>query len=303
VDGDRPVAQGRRQGLAEAGDESDLTIVRVAVTGASGFVGSALMPELLRRGHEAFAVGRETLALGGADAVVHLAGLAHRTGGRDVPSAAAFEAANAELPLRVFRAAREAGVARMIHVSTIAVLSRHEGVLREDMPLAPTTDYDHAKARAETLLLAEAGGPALTILRPPLVYGPGAKGNLRRLTRLCRLPLPLPFGGVDNRRSMVGLGNLVDALIFLLTQPVSGIVHVTDGHELSLRDLVTEIRAGLGRRPGLFSLPNWLLARIVPQRMARQLLADQRIEMAALPAAGWRPPHEPEHDLRRMAQG
>lgn len=276
--------------------------MKVAVTGASGFIGSALMPALLERGHEAVAVNRRALNLSGADAVIHLAGLAHRTG-RNPPSAAEFEAANAELPLTVFRAARDASVPRMIHLSTIAVLSGHDGILREDMPLAPTTDYDRAKARAETMLLAETTGPALTIVRPPLVYGPGAKANLRRLYRLCALPVPLPFAGVDNRRSLVGLSNLVDALCFLLTRPLSGIVHVTDGKDLSLREMVTEIRAGLGRRPSLFSLPPPMLSRLVPKRVARQLLGDQRVEMTALPAAGWRPPHPPEFDLRRMAQG
>lgn len=275
--------------------------MRVAVTGASGFVGSALMPLLRERGHEAVPIARDDIALTGADAVIHLAGLAHRTGGQ-APTEAEFHEANAELPVSVFRAAREAGVPRMIQISTIALLSGHKGPRTEDMPPAPTTAYDRAKARAEAALLAEEVGPGLTIVRPPLVYGPGVKGNMRRLVWLASLPLPLPFASVHNRRSMVGVSNLCDALIFLLDHPAWGIVHVTDDHDLSLRDLVAAIRAGWGRKPGLFSFPPALMRWLVPGRMADQLFGDEPVEMGALPALGWRPPHPPNYDLARMAK-
>ena len=281
--------------------------MRVAVTGATGFIGSALLPTLTAAGHDPVALPREFYApvMLGADAVIHLAGLAHRSG-RKAPLPGAFEVANAELPLAVQEAARAAGVPQMIQVSTIAVLGGNAGPLREDSPLAPTTPYDRAKAKAETALLAAGAAPALTILRPPLVYGPGAKGNLAALLRLCRTPLPLPFGAVRNRRSMVGLGNLVSALLFLLDHPGQGIVHVTDNRDLSLPEIVTAIRAGFGRPPNLLSLPPDLIRAALSAtgrvRMADQLLGDQIVEMEKLPALGWSPPNSPEVDLHRMAE-
>jgi UDP-glucose 4-epimerase len=279
--------------------------MRVAVTGASGFIGRALMTSLAAREHHPVALSRDALADGmeGAEAVIHLAGLAHRTG-PDAPSAEAFRRANTALPLVVQAAARAAGVRRMIHVSTISVLSGHAGLLREAMPPAPTTDYDCAKAEAEAAL-AERAGPALTLVRPSLVYGPGAKGNLARLLALCRRPIPLPFAAVHNHRSLVGLSNLVDALIFLLGQDPVPIAHVTDGHDLSLGEIVGTLRAGLGSAAPAFPLPPGAMAaalRLVGRgRMADQLFGDLRVEMGALPRLGWQPPYAPGHDLRAMA--
>jgi UDP-glucose 4-epimerase len=276
--------------------------VRVAVTGASGFIGSALVPELLARGHEAVAVPRGSFDFGGAEAVIHLAGLAHRTAA-NAPSVGEFEAVNAELPVTVYREAAKAGVKQMVHVSTIAVLSGNPGELSEDMPLAPTTPYDQAKARAETALLAGTGGPKLTIVRPPLVYGPGAKGHLRRLTWLCSLRVPLPFATVNNQRDMIGVTNLVDVLIFVLRRPGLGIVHATDGVPVSLSNMIATIRQGMMHKEQMFSVPTELLRGLLFNgRMAFQLFGDQRIDAGALRALNWEPRVSPWYDLERMGK-
>lgn len=289
--------------------------MRIAVTGSTGFIGSTLMPAIVAAGHEAVPVGRgeiaDRFAYEHADVAVHLAGLAHRTGPAG-PHAAAYDVANAELPVTAYGAARAAGVRRFIQVSTIGVLSGHRGIRRETMQPAPTTAYDKAKAKAEQALAAEAarGGPELAIVRPVLVHGPGAKGNLDRLMRLCDRPIPLPFGAIRNRRSLVGVENLADALIFLsvyaseLLPPA--IFHVTDGEPLSLRDLVSAIRAGLGRRPGLLPMPAGLvragLALSGRGDRASALLDDLVVEASELADLGWLPPVPAVTGIEAMAR-
>jgi UDP-glucose 4-epimerase len=292
--------------------------VRIAVTGATGFVGRHLVVALTAAGHEPIPVSRRGLddhgtlvgPLRGAEALVHLAALAHRTG-RQTPAEAEFDAVNHLLPLRVFRAAEEAGVRRFVQVSTINVVSGNPGVLQPDSPIAPTTAYGRAKARAERDLrsLARAEAPELVILRPPLVYGAEAKGNFRSLLRLCATSLPLPFGSVENRRSFIGVGNLVDAIIFLATFTgalPSPVFHVTDGRDMSLRELVTTLRHHLGRPARLFRCPPQALrtAMTVAGRrtQASQLLDDLRIDASRLQALGWTAPNSPDADLARMAQ-
>ena len=198
------------------------------VTGASGFIGSALVRRLERRGQEVLPAVRgeaargigdlarrsETdlaRALAGADCVYHLAGL--NEGSRHV-TAADYEAVNRDLTLRLFHAAAAAGVRIFVWLSTIKVLGEvAETPLEPQAPYAPEGYYALSKAAAERALLDSGGhSTSLAIVRPPLVYGPGVGGNFAALMRLCRTGLPLPLAGATALRSMVGLANLVDFL-------------------------------------------------------------------------------------------
>jgi nucleoside-diphosphate-sugar epimerase len=160
-------------------------------------------------------------ALDSADAVVHLAGRAHVTRDRSVNSANAHREANVVASERLARAAVRAGIARFVFVSTIKVNGETTSPgrpFRESDPPHPEDAYARSKWEAEQRLreIADASGLTLTILRPPLMYGPRVRGNFLALWRAVARGAPLPFGRVDNRRSVLYVGNLVHAIVELL---------------------------------------------------------------------------------------
>lgn len=289
----------------------------IAVSGCGGFIGRALVAFLQERGIRVVRIPRQLLAapqraelaalIGGCGAIVHCAGLTPRRN-RNLPESE-FDFANRQLTRNLADAASDADVPRFVFVSTIAVIGASRGVLRVGMPANPAGAYGRSKAAAEADLMADNRLQSI-IVRPPLVYGPGAKGDLDALIRLCDCGWPLPFGAVDNRRSMLGVANLADALYFAATTQAVGdasqIHHACDAEPLSLRRIISTIRTGLGRRPNLLSIPPSILRRGL--RLARlnsvehKLLDDLVVDASGLIAIGWRPPEQPETDLHRMVR-
>lgn len=234
--------------------------MRIAVTGAGGLIGSALTQMLAGEGHEVLPLSRNALSgpdLSGVETVVHCAALAHRTGA-ERPDAATFDAVNHRLAVELAARAKAAGVRRFVFVSTIYTIAGNPSPLTPDMPLKPRDDYGRAKARAETDL-RELSGIEIVIARPVLVYGPGARANLKALTRLCDSGLPLPFGLANNRRSFVSLENVARALTFLSVAPaqkVAGrVFHLAEPQPRSTKELVTKLRAALGKPSRLVPVP------------------------------------------------
>jgi nucleoside-diphosphate-sugar epimerase len=271
---------------------------RVAVTGASGFVGQTLCPLLRARGHEVLELDRAApgdlaARLAGARAVVHLAALAHARGvGGDE-----LRKVNVELPVALGRAAAAAG-AHMIFMSTVKVLGESSAApLDESLPLAPVDPYARAKAEAETRLRA-IPGLALSVLRPPLVYGPAVKANFLALMGAIARGWPLPLAGIDNRRSLLYVGNLADAVARCLDAPPGKTFLVSDGAPVSTTALCERIAAALGARARLFTLPKPLLA-LAPSALTRSLVVN---DAAIRRELGWAPPHSLEEGLRRTAE-
>jgi nucleoside-diphosphate-sugar epimerase len=267
----------------------------VAVTGASGFIGSALSVALSRAGREVLALSLRRsdtpLYLAGARAVVHLAALVHRRGAKGE----SFYEANVELTRSVGRAAAASG-ARMVFVSSVKVHGEESAhPLTESEPLAPSGDYAQSKAQAEAVLRA-IPGLQLVVLRPPLVYGPGVKANFLMLMTAIARGIPLPLARVTNRRSFVYLGNLVDALLRCIDDPraVGRTYLVSDGMALSTPALCRGIGAALGCAPRLFPFPTgWL-----PGPLCRSLEVDDgalRMEL------GWRERFPVDEGLRATA--
>ena len=262
---------------------------RVVVTGAGGFIGTHLVRALLDAGYRVRAVTRGTgvmrasaLAeilphpgtapdadwrslLTGAGAVVHLAGMAHLPlSTRETRRR--LRRINVESTRRLAEAAAEAGVATFVFMSSIKAVSDHseDGPLTETDPPRPEDCYGAAKLAAERRLQRlgrDKPGMRVLILRPPLVYGPGAGANFAAFARLVGRGLPLPLAGVRNRRSLIYVGNLVDAVMQCLQRAdvPSGIFHLSDGKEVSTPGLARAIAAAQDRPARLFDLPvSWL---------------------------------------------
>lgn len=270
--------------------------MRIAVTGAGGFIGSALTQMLAGEGHEVLPLSRNALSgpdLSGVETVVHCAALAHRTGA-ERPDAATFDAVNHRLAVELAARAKAAGVKRFVFVSTIYTVAGNPSPLTPDMPLKPRDDYGRAKARAETDL-RELSGIEIVIARPVLVYGPGARANLKALTRLCDSGLPLPFGLANNRRSFVSLENVARALTFLSVAPaqkVAGrVFHLAEPQPRSTKELVTKLRAALGKPSRLVPVPpvvmRLLLAAAGRSGLYDQLYGDLVADTSSLIEAGF----------------
>jgi nucleoside-diphosphate-sugar epimerase len=269
--------------------------MKVAVTGASGFVGSWLCTALAASGHEVHATRLRTpddrLELAGTGAVIHLAALVHRR----AASPAGFQQANVELTRSVGSAAAAAG-ARMVFVSTVKVHGEETThALTESSPLAPADDYARSKAQAEAAL-SSIPGLQYVVLRPPLVYGPHVKANFLALMRAIARGIPLPLAAIRNRRSLVYVGNLADAIVRCIADPrAAGRTYlVSDGAPVSTPALCRALGAALGRPARLFPFPT----RFVPGPLGRSLEADDRALRTEL---GWRAPFSVEEALRATA--
>jgi nucleoside-diphosphate-sugar epimerase len=306
--------------------------MRVLLTGATGFVGRHLVPALLADGHEVTAAVRGaapagttalrlddsspevawTEALRGMDALVHVAGLAHRLSDDPARAEADHRRINRDWTLTLGRAARAAGVARCLFVSTVYVHAvPPPGVtVTEATPIAPIGPYATAKAEAEAELQNIFADASLVVLRPALVHGPGAAGNLARLVRICDLPLPLPFGSVANRRTLVAVEALCHAIGAVLARwaqgPASGAYVLGDAAPVSTAQMVAAIRAGLGRPPRLLPVPAALLRGMLRAAgkgaMADQLLGDMAVDAGAFARDfAWTPEADTLAGLRAMA--
>ena len=252
-----------------------LPSARIALSGASGFIGSTLSSELVKRGFDVDRVGRTDLEgmragadavdlLTGCDAAVHLAARAHVLRETEDDPLSVFRAANRDTTLAFARACARAGVRRFVFVSSIGVngsTSTHP--FRPDDPPAPEEPYAISKLEAETGLweIAQNTGLEIVVVRPPLVYGPKTRGNFLRLLKLAALPVPLPLGSVSGKRSFVSVWNLCDLLIRCLDHPrAAGKVFLAgDGEDVELPQLIRILRAEMGRRPNLLPVPESLL--------------------------------------------
>lgn len=173
-----------------------------------------------------------------------------------------FRRTNTEGTLTLARAAAAAGARRFVFVSTVKVngeATTGRSFHADDAPDA-TDPYARSKLAAE-LGLRQIADLDPVIIRPPLVHGPGAKGNLARLCRLARLGFPVPFGGIDNRRDLVGVANLANLIERCLTHPAAAgqVFLASDGEPMSTPDLYTTIAGALGRPARLFNVPATLM--------------------------------------------
>ncbi len=257
----------------------------VLVTGADGFAGRHLQQMLRERSIEYRAavrvpgdradarrfvvgdIGPNTdwrAALDGIDAVIHLAGRAHVLKETAADPRAEFMRVNAEGTAALVAAAAAFGVRRFVYVSSIGVLGNvtRDGAFTEDTPPQPHNAYAESKLAGETAVQAAGhAGLETVIVRPPLVYGPHVRANFLRLMQLAYSGLPLPLGGLDNRRSLVSIWNLCDLLVNVLRNPAAPgrSLLVSDAEDLSTPDLIRRLAAAMGRPARLVPFPAILL--------------------------------------------
>lgn len=257
--------------------------MKILVTGASGFVGSALCRAQRPAGSALYAVVRspvqaQTLPadviavvvddltdlaqrqdlLDEIDCIIHLAARVHVMRDRSADPLAAFRAVNTDATVALATAAAKSGVRRFIYLSSVKVNGEGQPncpapevkTYSESSQPAPCDPYGRSKWEAEYQLqqVMAATGLEVVIIRPPLVYGPQVKANFLQLMRLVQRGVPLPFGRVENARSLVFIGNLVDAILTCVTHPQAAghTFFVSDGVDLSTPDLIRRLAQALG---------------------------------------------------------
>ncbi len=295
--------------------------MNILVTGTSGFVASHLLPELRKAGFSVRAASRKKIsiagvewfecpelnassdwreALDGISAVIHLAGRAHvpsETSGMDVERI--YQHINADGTAALAQQAAGAGVKHFLFMSSChAVASESGPALSEFTIPRPATAYGRSKLAAEAVVLRafDNASARCTIIRPPLVYGPGNLANFARLIDWVRSGVPLPLGGIRNRRSFLGVGNLVDFVMACLDRPAAAnrIFMPSDGEDVSTPELIRQLAGCLGRKALLVSLPESVLAcctRLPGLGMLKKLTASLYIDQDHVRTGlGWRPP-------------
>lgn len=287
----------------------------VALTGATGFIGRHLLADLPRRGYRVRVLLRRptelppeatgavvgdlarpqnmTAALRDVDAVIHSAAIAHAMSGRPEDD---FRAINTQATVALARAAERAGVKRFVFLSSIRAQSGPvaDEVLTEAHAPNPTDPYGRSKLAAEEGLAGL--GLDWVALRPVLVYGPGAKGNMAALVAAARSPWPLPLSGLRGRRSLLAVENLGAAIDTVLKAPgpLRRPLVVADPEPLTVAEMIAALRQGLGRPPALFPVPPPLLALglklLGREEIAARLSGGLVASPAALTDLGWSPP-------------
>ena len=313
----------------------------IAVTGQAGFVGKHVALELVNREFKVRAVLRNvksastpsdgntndvavgdinshtdwSAALAGVDCVIHCAARAqvmHETVG---VALAAYRAVNVDGARRLAEQAAAAGVRRLVYLSSIKVNGEETApgasFSLSDRP-APEDPYGISKWEAEQALweISAKTGLEVVVVRPPLVCGPRVKGNLARLLELVRLGLPLPFSALQNKRSLIGLDNLVDLLIRCVDHPEAAgqTFLVSDGEDLSTPDLVRYMAAAINRSPRLFPVPVSLL-RLAGSALGKRAEIDRLVGSLQIDSShtrqvlSWAPPVSVQEGIRRMVQG
>jgi nucleoside-diphosphate-sugar epimerase len=306
--------------------------MRVLVTGANGFVGGALCPHLAALGHDVVpAVRRPSgmsnerivsddaswkAALEGCHSVIHLAARVHVMHDQETDPLEAFRVNNVDATLELANRAVEAGICRFVFMSTVKVNGEETASgcsFKPDDLVDPKDPYAISKWEAEQCLLdiGRKTGLEVVIIRPPLVYGPGVKGNFASLVKWVKKGMPLPLGAVSNRRSMVALDNLVSFIALCADVESSSnaknqVFLVSDDEDISTAELLRRVAKAYRCSSRLFSVPV-VLMRHAAKWMGKSSLADRLLgslvidDSKARQLLGWRPPVSMNEQLQKMA--
>ena len=296
------------------------------ITGATGFIGHAVCEQLLARGWQVKGTIRSSSqdgvglpegvipcsvdslgpgtdwrkALSGIEVIVHLAARVHIMKDTSEDSLLEFRQVNTHATERLARMAAQMGARRFVFLSTIKVNGEDSGdrAFNEEDALNPQDNYALSKLEAEQALrrVAEETGLDVVILRSPMVYGPGVKGNFLRLIQVVQRGIPLPLASVHNRRSVIFLGNLVEVVISCMTHPqAKGKTYlVGDDEQLSTAELISRTARALGKSARLWPFPVELL-RYAAMLLGKSAEADKLLNSLLVDSSkirselGWKP--------------
>ena len=295
--------------------------MKILVTGASGFVGQVLIDALKQRGIRSVGVGRHLFKsnadtiysipdftaqdawqepLAGCDVVIHLAARVHVMDEQESDPLSEFRKVNVDATLNLAKQAAQAGVKRFVYVSSIKVNGEESAkpYCEMDAP-APQDAYGISKWEAERALheLSAITCMEIVVIRPPLVYGKGVKGNFEQMVKVLAKGIPLPFACVHNQRSLVYVENLADALILCATHPAAAgqTYLISDGKDISTTALLRQLGDALGHPARLFCCPSILL-RFLGRLLGRssqieRLLGSLQVDCSKIRCElGWAPP-------------
>ena len=310
----------------------------ILVSGATGFVGSALVARLARDGCEVRACVRRdgvsmpngvhcvqvggltadvdwSHALARVEVMVHAAARVHVMDDTAVDPLAEFRRINVQGTLNLARQAAAACVRRFIFISSIKVngeATKLGSPFSMDDISAPLDPYGVSKMEAEQGLreIAAQTGMEVVIIRPPLVYGPGVKANFQAMMRWLDRGVPLPLGAIHNRRSLVAIDNLVDLIVTCIDHPAAAnqTFLVSDGEDLSTTQLLQRMALALGKRARLIPVPPVLLklgaALVGKPAIAQRLCGSLQVDISKTrQLLGWNPPVSVDEGLKRAAEG
>lgn len=309
-------------------------MTNVAVTGANGFVGSELCTKLVQQTFRVRRVVRESnnpslgeISVGPigpdtnwknildeVDVVVHLAARVHMMQAEDAEQRKIYREVNFEGTMALARQSVHAGVKRFIFISSIKVNGEKtiigEPFTADDVP-KPMDPYGVSKAETEQALLelAASTGLEVVIVRPVLVYGPGVKANFRSLMKWLNTGVPLPFGAVNNKRSLVALDNLVSFIIHCLDHPkaTNEVFLISDGEDVSTTELLQKVAKAFGKRPFLIPVPVSLM-RFAAKLLGKGDVADRLFGSLQVDSSkardllGWKPVISMDDQLKKITK-
>lgn len=312
----------------------------VFLTGATGFVGQALLKKLLKQNHNLSLLLRQShklqendivnivtiedigscpdisSSLKGIDCFIHLAARVHMMNENQSDSLTAYRKTNVTATMNIAKQAAAAGVKRLVFLSSIKVNGEQttEGLpFTEEVQTVPSDIYGLSKYEAEQALLALAKETEMevVIIRPPVVYGAGVKANFASLIAAVKKSLPLPFGAIQNKRSMIAIDNLVDFIELCADrnrspEAANEIFVISDDEDISTTQLLRKVAKAYGRKPFLISIPvTWMKfsAKLLGKSaVAERLFGNLQVNCSkAKEMLGWKPVVTMQQQLQKMA--
>ena len=283
--------------------------LKILITGASGFVGQrylsynkdnyTMLPVSLR------STKINDIDFSNIETIIHLAGIAHQM--TKIDDQIYFDV-NLHKTIALAKAAKENGIKQFIFISTVKVYGDDHKTDYLDLssPTLPNDAYGQSKLQAEEALLnLETASFKVAIVRPPLVYGPGVKGNLIKFLHLAQKSIPLPFKGIENKRSMVYIDNLIAMLNAIADSSASGVYIAGDREPMSTSTLLKNIYLGSAKQPNWFKMPKlglWLLKILKPE-LVKRLYGSYIIDNTeSNKMLNFTPPYTSDHGIRVMTE-